>query len=234
MKAAECRASTVGLLLSGGLDSAILLGWLLRQNQRVQPFYVRSFLVWEPQELLGSQRFLQAMRDRHTPGTAEELVILDLPVHDLYGHHWSVTGVNPPNDQTADDAVYLPGRNLLLIAKVALWCQLHAIGQLALGVLNSNPFADATPTFFDQYQRLLSEAFKTPLEILRPFACRTKQQVIELGRDLPLDLTFSCIAPVGALHCGRCNKCAERRLAFQHAHIPDPTPYAAGPHSTNS
>ena len=32
-----------------------------------------------------------------------------------------------------------------------------------------------------------------------------------LGRGLPLELTFSCIAPVAGQHCGRCNKCAERR-----------------------
>jgi len=46
-----------------------------------------------------------------------------------------------------------------------------------------------------------------------------------LGRNLPLKLTFSCISPVSGQHCGRCNKCAERRRAFADAGVPDPTDY---------
>ena len=38
---------------------------------------------------------------------------------------------------------------------------------------------------------------------------------MELGRDMPLELTFSCIDPRDGLHCGRCNKCAERQEAFR-------------------
>jgi 7-cyano-7-deazaguanine synthase len=33
---------------------------------------------------------------------------------------------------------------------------------------------------------------------------------------------------VGERHCGRCNKCAERRKAFADAGIADGTPYASG------
>jgi 7-cyano-7-deazaguanine synthase len=40
-------------------------------------------------------------------------------------------------------------------------------------------------------------------------------------------LTFSCLAPQGRRHCGRCNKCAERKRAFRQAGIPDPTKYAS-------
>ena len=47
-----------------------------------------------------------------------------------------------------------------------------------------------------------------------------------LGRGDPLELTFSCIAPVGDLHCGRCNKCFERRAAFRLIDMVDPTRYA--------
>jgi 7-cyano-7-deazaguanine synthase len=49
---------------------------------------------------------------------------------------------------------------------------------------------------------------------------------MELGRDYPLELTFSCINPKGALHCGRCNKCHERREGFQLIGAVDPTNYS--------
>jgi 7-cyano-7-deazaguanine synthase len=49
---------------------------------------------------------------------------------------------------------------------------------------------------------------------------------MELGRGMPLDLTFSCIRPADDLHCGECNKCAERQAAFHAAGMRDKTRYA--------
>jgi 7-cyano-7-deazaguanine synthase len=215
--------TTVAVLLSGGLDSAILLAELLRQGRRVQPIYVRSRLVWEAAELRATGRLLKTLAPRW-PGLFD-LVTLDLPVADLYGNHWSMTGRDPPGEVSPDDAVYLPGRNVLLLVKAALWCQMHGVDELALGVLGSNPFADATPAFFDEFQGSLNRAIGGRLRIVRPFAALTKRQVMERGADLPLRLTFSCIAPVRGLHCGRCNKCAERRAAFRSLDRRDPTKY---------
>ena len=212
------------MLLSGGLDSAVLVGHLLRQGRSVRPFYVRSHLAWETEELTSAGRFLQAVGG---PQLAE-LVVMDLPMGDVYGSHWSVTGRDVPGAHTADSAVYLPGRNAVLMVKAALWCHLHGVAELALAVLRSNPFADASAEFFEQFEAAMNVAVGARLRIVRPFAALDKLQVVKLGRGLPLGLTFSCIAPVGGLHCGRCNKCAERQSAFRLIGSPDPTCYAAG------
>ena len=151
---------------------------------------------------------------------------LQLPLDDLYAGHWSLGGNRTPDATTSDEAVYLPGRNLLLIIKAALWCQLHGIGRLALGVLASNPFDDATPKFFASLEEVLRRIGQPPLVIERPFGQMQKREVMELGRRYPLGLTFSCIAPVDGLHCGRCNKCAERQAAFRMIDLTDPTRYA--------
>jgi 7-cyano-7-deazaguanine synthase len=219
--------STVGLLLSGGLDSGILLGFMLHQGHRVQPFYVRAGLHWEREELRSLKSFLWAMEsDRLEP-----LVTLEMPLLDVYGEHWSTTGRGVPDAETADDAVYLPGRNALLIVKAALWCRLHGIGQLALAVLGTNPFGDASREFFDHFEIALDRAVGGRVRIVRPFGEMTKREVMELGRDLPLELTFSCIDPQKGLHCGRCNKCAERQEAFRSIEMGDPTKYC---HSQNT
>ncbi|MBN2476496.1 MAG: 7-cyano-7-deazaguanine synthase [Pirellulales bacterium] len=214
----------IALLLSGGLDSCILLGHLLEQGRWVQPFYVRSDLVWQREELAAVGGFLQAVDSTRL----RDLVILDLPLRDLYGDHWSVTGRDVPEATTPDNAVYLPGRNVLLVVKTAVWCQLHGIGELALGVLRSNPFADATDAFFDDFESALARAAGNRVHIVRPFAGLDKRQVMALGKRLPLDLTFSCISPAGGIHCGICNKCAERIAAFRLIDVDDPTEYAAG------
>ncbi len=189
-------AASIGLLLSGGLDSCVLLGHLLDQQRCVQPFYVRSQLIWQQEELAAVERFLQAVACPEL----KDLVILDLPIEDLYGDHWSVTGREAPDAASPDDAVYLPGRNLLLVIKAALWCRLHGIDELALAVLASNPFSDATDEFFDDFQSALNRATGGRLCIVRPFGQLDKRQVMELGRGRPLQWTFSCISPVAGVH----------------------------------
>jgi 7-cyano-7-deazaguanine synthase len=214
-------------MLSGGLDSGILVGHLLSEGYRVQPFYVRSGLVWEEIELAAAERFLGSLRERFS--AVEPLVVLGLPLADLYDGHWSLTGNSPPDAASSDDAVYLPGRNALLLMKASLWCQLHGVGELAIGVLGTNPFADSTADFFDAFQEVMNRSTGSRLTIARPFAGLTKCQVMQRGCGLPLELTFSCIAPVSGMHCGRCNKCAERQAAFRLVAWSDPTPYARPP-----
>jgi len=220
----ESRGGTVGLLLSGGLDSGILLGHLLNAGRRVQPFYVRSGVVWEEAERNAVDVFLRAMQTERL----ESLVTLDMPLGDLYGEHWSTNGINVPDANSADEAVYLPGRNALLILKPALWCAMHGIEELCLAVLSSNPFADAGAEFFAAYERTIECAMGDRVHLVRPFASMAKKDVMALGRGLPLEHTFSCIAPKRGLHCGRCNKCAERQRAFADAKMTDPTEYSRG------
>ncbi len=211
----------IGLLLSGGLDSCILLKHLTSQGRRVQPFYIRSQLRWEKAELRAARAFLSALKDTNI----ERLVVLEMPLKDLYGNHWSTIGQGVPDNKSADDAVYLPGRNALLIIKALLWCRLQGIEQLALAVLGSNPFGDATDGFFADFESALDRAIGGRVRVVRPFAQLDKQQVMQIGRDLPLELTFSCIAPINGLHCGACNKCGERQKAFGMINVEDPTYY---------
>ncbi|HEV3343715.1 MAG TPA: 7-cyano-7-deazaguanine synthase [Pirellulales bacterium] len=216
--------STAGLLASGGLDSSILLAHLLGGRDRVQPFYIRFGLAWQDAELSALGRFMAAL----DCSRLEPLVVLDMPVADLYGDHWSVTGHDAPGADTPDEAVYLPGRNLLLALKAAIWCQLHGVESLALAPLRSNPFPDVSADFFAHFEALLNRGPIGRVRIVRPFADLSKRQVMELGREYPLEHTFSCISPRGKMHCGACNKCAERQDAFRLIGRSDPTHYANG------
>ena len=218
------QPSTTGLLFSGGVDSAVLLDQLLVRGWQVVPFYVRTGCVWESCELGAARRFLEAVAQPRL----SDLVLLDMPLEDVYGEHWSMTGAEVPDEASPDEAVYLFGRNPLLLIKPALWCLQHGIEQLALATLAGNPFADASPEFFAQFEQMFRAAIGQRVRIARPFDQLPKHRVMELGRHLPLELTFSCLAPVAGLHCGRCNKCAERRKAFRRLQLVDPTVYVDG------
>src|SRR5437764_237333 len=131
----------LAVLVSGGLDSAVLLGSVVRHQPAVYPLYVRTGLVWEEAERERLGRFLSELPEpRPRP-----LVTLETPVADLYGDHWSLTGRGVPGAESADSAVYLPGRNVLLLSKALLWCHLHEVPTLAIATLACNPFSDASP-----------------------------------------------------------------------------------------
>jgi 7-cyano-7-deazaguanine synthase len=218
-------SQSAAVLISGGLDSAVLTIELLRDFARVYPLYIRSGLRWEDIEVAALRRFLDEVRREGL----EPLVVLDEPVADVYGAHWSTHGREVPGADSADEAVYLPGRNLLLTVKAAVWCRLRDVGALALGSLGSNPFPDSTPDFFAGLEGLLNQAMGGALRLIRPFDHLRKSQVIARGRHLPLHLTFSCINPVHGRHCGTCNKCAERKRGFREAGSIDRTVYADAP-----
>jgi len=222
MKSSGGTSETTAILLSGGLDSAILLGHLLDQGVRVQPIYIATDCIWQAAEQQAIEQFLAVLgSDATLP-----LVELAVPLADLYGEHWSMTGSNVPDESTSDEAVLLWGRNPLLLVKAMLWCSIHGISRLALATLQGNPFSDASPRFFRQFAMSLATATCTDVNILRPFAEMSKAEILGLRSDLPLHLTVSCLAPRAGKHCGVCNKCAERAEALRLMPGGDPTIYA--------
>jgi 7-cyano-7-deazaguanine synthase len=201
-----------------------MLGELAKTYRRVHPVFIRQGLVWERAELRALRRFLRAL---HAPrSTLHALTVLSLPATDLYGKHWSTTGRRVPGAKTHDEAVYLPGRNLMLLSKAAVFCALHKIPVIAVGSLGHNPFADATPQFFGEFAVVAGGVLDFKFQIVTPFRRLAKAQVVRRGRHLPLHLSFSCLVPRIGRHCGRCNKCAERRRAFRAAGVEDKTIYA--------
>lgn len=212
----------IAVLASGGLDSSILISELLKKRLFVQPIYIQNGHVWERAEFASLKKFLKAIRNPRL----KPLAVLSLPVQDLYQNHWSITGEKTPGAKSHDEEVYLPGKNILLIAKASVFCALRKIPALALGPLKTNPFPDASSGFFKSMGQICSKGLNYKLKIQIPFLKLSKKEVMKRGRTLPLQLTFSCLAPKALFHCGRCNKCMERKKAFLQAGIKDRTRYA--------
>lgn len=213
--------AALAVLTSGGVESGALVSEALKRYERVYPVYIRKGLNWEGRELLYLKRLLSTLE---TDGLAK-LTTLDVPVKAIYGRHWSVASSGTPRAHDPDAAVYLPGRNLLLLSLAGLFCAIHRIPTLWIGILKGNPFHDARSSFLHEVENLLKTSLDFPLRIAAPFRELTKGQVIRRNASLPWEKTFSCLKPVGNLHCGRCQKCAEREGGFRAAGVPDPTRY---------
>src|SRR5712691_6955357 len=131
------------VLFSGGLDSAVLAAEEAARAE-IQPIYVSVGLAWEDAERAMLSRLLAADRFR---ARVRPPVTLTVDMRDVYAAtHWAVQGT-PPSYHTPDEDVYLPGRNVVLLAKAGIFCASAGIGRIVLGTLSHNPFPDATREF---------------------------------------------------------------------------------------
>jgi 7-cyano-7-deazaguanine synthase len=218
------HADRIAVLCSGGLDSIVLTADLAT-NAEVHPIYVASGLAWEADEQAVLRDGLAALP---APIPLAPLHVLEASVRDVYSpSHWAIVGT-PPAYDTPDEDVYLVGRNIVLLGKASVYCALNRIGRIAMGPLAGNPFPDASPEFLVAMQQALSLGLGHALQIDTPYRTWDKEAVIRRGHALgvPMDLTLSCMNPVGRHHCGACSKCRERHDAFIAAIGHDPTQYA--------
>ena len=226
------------VLLSGGLDSAVLLAEEAAAGE-VQPIYVSVGLAWEPAEQAMVARFLESGPLQARADRVRRLVSLSVDMRDVYAAtHWAMQG-RPPAYHTPDEDVYLPGRNVILLGKAAVFCAASGIDRLVLGTLAHNPFPDATPEFRTAMAHALSLGLAHPLNIDAPYAGTSKADVVRRGAalGLPFELTMSCMNPrpdprdsASTIHCGECSKCRERHDAFLEVGVADPTEYASREH----
>ncbi len=215
----------VAVLTSGGLDSSVLLAEMARRGREVFPVYLKAGLVWERAESRLLVRFITRL-DR---SNIAPLTILEAAANAAASDHWSRTGRGVPGYRAAVESNYLPGRNLSLLTSAAVFCAHRRIGEIAMALLESNPFPDARPEFFRAFERTVTLGVALRLKITMPFLGMAKEDIIRLGRSLPLELTLTCASPIRGRHCGKCTKCAERIEAFKRSGVVDPTSYAWRP-----
>jgi 7-cyano-7-deazaguanine synthase len=219
---------STAVLFSAGLDSAVLLAAAAAEQPMAQPVYVSTGLAWERGEQAVAARLVHMLAHQYA---IRPMVTLTVDMRDTYPpSHWAMRGEAPGFD-TPDQDVYLEGRNIILLSKVAVYMAREKLERVLTGQLAGNPFPDASRRFFDAMQQALSIGLGTAIRVEAPFSAMRKADVIRLGLSLgvPLEATLSCMQPAGDLHCGTCSKCRERRDGFHEAGIADPTAYASPP-----
>ena len=207
--------------LVSGLDSCVMVGLLACEDIPVTPIFVRSGLRWEDDEFAALKRFFKVLDSV----MVRSIVEISMDAAPFYESHWSTGAFDVPDAQQPDEAWYLPGRNLLLLSAAALYGGTHNIGRLAIGLLRSNPFTDATPEFLRSFELMAGLAMDTNFDVLTPLAGMHKADVVRAGRSFPIGDVLSCASPIEGRNCGVCGKCGERRRGFVDAGIDDPTRY---------
>ncbi len=185
-----------------------------------QPVYVGVGLAWEKAERETIARFVEAAG---LNGRVRPLVVLTVDMTDVYPTtHWAVQG-RPPGYHTPDEDVYLPGRNVILLGKTAVFCAASGIGRIVIGTLDHNPFPDATPAFRAAMQAALSLGLGHELSIDAPYARTSKAERHPPGHRARRAAGAHAVVHAARrsrgdfVHCGLCSKCRERHLAFVEA-----------------
>ncbi len=155
----------LAVLASGGLDSSVMLADLARGGRAVFPLYVRAGLMWERHELATLRSFIR----RLGMSNVHPVSVLQLPMGDVAGRHWSMTGRKVPGYRAALASNYILGRNLSLLAKAAVFCAYNRIGEIAMAPLESNPFPDARPEFFRALERAVDLGVGLKLKVLTSY-----------------------------------------------------------------
>ena len=207
----------LAVLVSGGVDSAVLIQEGLDRGCEVHPLFIAVGFTWEEAEQHWLRRLLQALERPRL----QALTVLRAPMKELFPEHWAFTGKQVPDAASRDEAVYLPARNLLLLTEAAVFAQSRDLEEVWIGVLSANPFGDGQKSFFESFQETCSLGLPKPLRITAPFREISKEEVVAKHPNFPYALTFSCIRPRGLEPCGDCNKCEERRKAFRALGIQD-------------
>ncbi len=126
----------------------------------------------------------------------------------------------------------VPFRNGIMLAAAAGFAE--SAGAEALVIAAHTGDHTIYPDCREDFMTAMGEAMRlgtyAGIQLLRPFIAQTKGQIAATGAKLGVDFarTWSCYKG-GAIHCGQCGTCVERREAFQQAGLPDPTAYEATP-----
>lgn len=222
--------------LSGGMDSATLLGLLIEQDFNeihCCSFYYGS--THNKYELEAANKLIAYYWER-------------IPEIEIYHHKMDISSVmssftsallkscdSPiPEGHYSDVSMVqtvVPGRNTIFAAIMMGLAESMQSSYIALGVHSGDHhiYPDCRPEYVKTLDALVYMASDKQVEVLTPFLHDTKKTILELGYllnvEVPYHLTRTCYKNQ-PLSCGVCGACNERLEAYSLLGIADPIPYA--------
>jgi len=214
----------VVMLLSGGLDSSVLL-WKLR----AEGHDVRCLAVDY------GQRHARELEAAEMVASIAGVPLLRFPMPSLRlllrGSSQTDDAVAVPEGHYAEESMkqtVVPNRNLILLSLAAAHGLAEGCDAIGYAAHTGDHaiYPDCRPEFVHAAQIAfrLGNWGADGLQVLAPFLGWLKADIAALGAELrcPMHRTWSCYKG-GTRHCGRCGTCVERREAFEMAHLKDPT-----------
>jgi 7-cyano-7-deazaguanine synthase len=217
--------------LSGGMDSATLLGVFLGEGSEVHCCffnYGSKHNKWEYQSHLDIVDFYE---EEGFPIFRHEF---DLEKVFKYFHSdLLMSGGEIPeghyNDENMKRTV-VPGRNLILSSIMAGLAESIGAEYVALGVHSGDHqiYPDCRPNFILSLESTIKYSTDDKVKVIAPFLTEDKTSILKIGYSsypqIPYHLTRTCYKDQ-EFSCGKCGSCQERLEAFKNIGKIDPITY---------
>lgn len=215
------------LILSGGLDSTVLLLSLLQKGQEVLALTI-NYGQRHSREIQAATEICRRLNVPHHVADLTSLRKL------LGGSSQTDPNIPVPHGHYAEENMkqtVVPNRNMIMLSIAGAWAISTKADQIAYAAHGGDHaiYPDCRETFVRPLAEALINADWHPVRIERPFLEMSKADIAKLGAHIDpslsiLGLTYSCYEG-GEQHCGLCGTCQERRVAFRDAGVQDPTCY---------
>lgn len=214
------------VLLSGGMDSAVLLGTVMEQFD-AKEVQTLSF-EYGAKHNEAEHRYAMMLCEHYK--VKNILIPLDFMAKSFKSDLLKTGGEIPEGHYESESmkSTVVPFRNGIMLSIAAGLAE--SIG--ADEVLIANHFGDhaiypdCRSDFIEPMTKAIAAGTYEGIKLVSPFCSWTKAQIAKHGHTIgtPFELTWSCYKG-GTAHCGKCGTCVERIEAFKLADIADPTIY---------
>jgi 7-cyano-7-deazaguanine synthase len=218
------------VILSGGLDS-LCLGAYLRTKYDLYGITF-SYGQRASSELGAARHVGKALKLKQ-----HKTVKIDF-MRDLYGRSNVLTNTGKALPQKFDYSIVAPIRNAIFLSVATAWAFSLNASLVAYGAhTNDRRYPDCRPAFSKKIEAALNEGeidgirlgIRNRIRIWTPYSAGiSKSTLVRAGyKKFGDDIfkTWSCYAN-SKTHCGRCESCNNRKLAFVQAKIKDKTRYS--------
>ena len=184
LKVVSQHSYPVEVLVSGGIDSAALVAFYLRQRSNVRAMFV----------------------DFGQPAAKQE----SSAARAICRHYDIRLSIMTVKARVAFTSGEIPGRNAFLVFSAILSCG-RKPGIIALGIHEGSAYYDCTESFLKGIQTVVDGYKAGRIKVAAPFLNWDKRTILEFSKKVgvPIDLTYSC-ENGGARPCGRCLSCKDR------------------------
>jgi 7-cyano-7-deazaguanine synthase len=223
------------ILLSGGMDSAVVLAIAQEQGYACHALSVR-YGQRHTSELDAADRVARAL-----DAVAHKTVVVDL--RSIGGSALTDAHIDVPLDSPqhpggpAIPVTYVPARNTIMLSLALGWAEVLGAADIFCGVnaVDYSGYPDCRPEFITAFQTLANLATKAGVEgtgfrVHAPLLRMSKADIVHEGLRLGVDFgqTVSCYqADAQGRACGHCDACRLRAEGFAAAGVDDPTHYLA-------
>src|SRR5688572_18042929 len=216
----------VVVLCSGGMDSVTALYWARREHDVVAAVSFDYGAKHNHREIPFAAEHATKLGARH------DTISLDF-VNRLFASDLLKSGGEIPEGHYEAENMkqtVVPFRNAIMLSVACGFAE--SVGAEAVVIAAHGGDHAIYPDCREDFMRAMGDAMRlgtyAGVQLLRPFIALDKARIAREGAKLGVDFarTWSCYKG-GAVHCGRCGTCVERREAFALAGLKDPTVYAS-------